>query len=141
MTRFLAIITARGGSKGLPHKNIRMLAGKPLITHSIDAALGLGKRLYRVIVSTDEENIAAISRGAGAAVPFMRPRELAEDDTPSLPVVRHAARFVEEQDGKTMDWIRRRCVPPRISPLRWTLRSNTGRRLLSAWSRRLIVTP
>ena len=105
MTRILAVITARGGSKGLPEKNIRMLARKPLIVHSIDAALSLGDGLYRVIVSTDEDTIAAISREAGADVPFMRPPELAEDDTPSLPVVQHATRFVEEQAGGTMDWI------------------------------------
>ena len=117
MTRVLAVITARGGSKGLTNKNVRMLAGKPLIAHTIDAALGLGNGLYRVIVSTDDEKTAAISRRTGAAVPFMRPSELAEDDTPLLPVVQHAARFVEKQDRKIMDWI---LLLQPTSPLRTT---------------------
>lgn len=76
----LAIIPARGGSKGLPGKNIRPLAGKPLIAHTIEAALG-AKSVTRVICSTDSEEIAAIARAAGAEVPFLRPSELAQDDS------------------------------------------------------------
>ncbi len=117
MTKVLGVIPARGGSKELPGKNVRMLAGRPLIAYTIDAALGLGDRLYRLVVSTDDEEIAAISRIFGADVPFKRPSELAGDDTPSLPVVQHAVRFVEEQDGQTMDWV---LVLQPPSPLRTT---------------------
>ena len=62
--RVLGVITARGGSKGLPRKNIRSLGGKPLIVHTIKSALGLGDRLHRLVVSTDDEEIAVISRAA-----------------------------------------------------------------------------
>ena len=101
----LAVIPARGGSKSIPRKNIVDLCGKPLIVHTIDAALALSDRLHRVIVSTDDEEIASVSRAAGADVPFMRPAALGRDDTPSLPVVQHAARFVEEQAVAKLDWI------------------------------------
>tara|TARA_B100000795_G_scaffold267342_1_gene251981 strand:- start:1123 stop:1815 length:693 start_codon:yes stop_codon:yes gene_type:complete len=76
----IAIIPARGGSKGLPGKNIRNLAGKPLICHTISAALK-AKSITRVIVSTDDINIASIAEGCGAEVPFMRPDELASDNS------------------------------------------------------------
>jgi CMP-N,N'-diacetyllegionaminic acid synthase len=76
----LAIIPARGGSKGLPGKNIRPLAGKPLIAYSIEAALA-AKSITRVICSTDSEEIAAVARAAGAEVPFLRPEELAQDNS------------------------------------------------------------
>jgi CMP-N,N'-diacetyllegionaminic acid synthase len=76
----LAIIPARGGSKGLPGKNIRLLDGKPLIAHSISAALA-SKTITRVICSTDSEEIAEVARQAGAEVPFLRPAELAEDNS------------------------------------------------------------
>ncbi len=115
--RLLGVITARGGSKGLPRKNVRSLAGKPLIVHTIDAALGLGDRLYRLVVSTDDDEIAQISRTAGAEVPFKRPPELSRDDTPSIPVVQHAVRWVEENGGKLVDWI---LLLQPTSPLRTT---------------------
>jgi len=76
----LAIIPARGGSKGLPGKNIRQLAGKPLIVYSIEAALA-SNAITRVICSTDSEEIASVARAAGADVPFLRPAELAQDDS------------------------------------------------------------
>ena len=76
----LAIIPARGGSKGLPGKNIRLLAGKPLIAHSIAAALA-SRSITRVICSTDSEEIAEVALQAGAEVPFLRPSELAADDS------------------------------------------------------------
>jgi CMP-N,N'-diacetyllegionaminic acid synthase len=76
----LAIIPARGGSKGLPGKNIRPLAGKPLIVYSIEAALA-AESVSRVICSTDSEEIAAVARAAGAEVPFLRPAELAQDNS------------------------------------------------------------
>lgn len=87
--KVLGIIPARGGSKGVPRKNIKLLGGKPLIVHTIDAAQKSGV-FDRVIISTDDLEIAEISRAHGGEVPFMRPPELALDTTPSLPVLIHA---------------------------------------------------
>ena len=115
--RVLGVITARGGSKGLARKNLRPLAGKPLIVYTVEAALGLRARLHRLVVSTDDEEIAEIGRASGAEAPFLRPPELARDDTPSLPVVQHATRFVEEQDGQPIDWV---LLLQPTSPLRTT---------------------
>ena len=86
---YLAVIPARGGSKGIPKKNIAPVAGKPLIAWTIEAALQ-SKKIQRVVVSTDDNEIAEVSRKFGAEVPFMRPNELAQDQTPSLPVIQHA---------------------------------------------------
>ncbi len=85
----LGLIPARGGSKSIPRKNIIDLAGKPLITHTITAALG-SRRLTRVVVSTDDTEIAEVARSAGAPVPFLRPGEYAKDATGALPVIDHA---------------------------------------------------
>ncbi|MEO1750163.1 acylneuraminate cytidylyltransferase family protein [Thiofaba sp. EF100] len=85
----LALIPARGGSKGLPGKNILPLAGKPLIQWSIEAAHG-SRFMTRVVVSSDDPAILAVARAAGAETPFVRPAELAQDDTPSMDVVLHA---------------------------------------------------
>jgi CMP-N,N'-diacetyllegionaminic acid synthase len=93
--KVLGIIPARGGSKGIPRKNIRLLAGKPLLQYTAEAALG-AKRLARVILSTEDEEIAGVGRKCGLEVPFMRPPELAQDDTPTLPVLQHAVRRLEE---------------------------------------------
>lgn len=84
----LGLIPARGGSKGIPRKNITPLAGKPLIAHTIQAALA-SQHINRVIVSTDDQEIAVVSQQWGAEVPFLRPPELARDDTPALPVIQH----------------------------------------------------
>lgn len=89
MKRVLGLITARGGSKGIPGKNIKMIAGKPLIAWTIEEAVK-SKLLDRVIVSTDSEEIAEVSRKYGAEVPWMRPKELAQDDTKHIDVVLHA---------------------------------------------------
>src|SRR5687768_7038153 len=94
----LAIIPARGGSKSIPGKNIKPLAGYPLIAYSITAGLQ-AKTVTRVIVSTDDEEIAAIARYWGAEVPFLRPAALAQDDTPDLPVFQHALRILEKEEG------------------------------------------
>lgn len=91
----VAIITARGGSTGLPRKNLLPLAGKPLIAHSILAALG-AKRVKRVIVSTDSEEIAACAREWGAEVPFLRPAHLATADSAHIDVMLHAAEWLEQ---------------------------------------------
>ena len=85
----LALIPARGGSKGIPGKNIRPLAGKPLIAHTITAALQV-PALERVVVTTDDPAIAAVALQWGAEVPFLRPPELAADDTPGIAPVLHA---------------------------------------------------
>jgi CMP-N-acetylneuraminic acid synthetase len=93
-----AFIFARGGSKGLPGKNIRLLGGKPLIAWSIEHALAV-KRIERVIVSTDSEEIAAVAREYGAEVPFIRPTELARDDSPEWLAWRHALKYLLDRDG------------------------------------------
>lgn len=85
----IALIPARGGSKGLPRKNLAEMGGRPLIEWSIAAALE-SPTVDRVVVSTDDDEIAAVARAAGAEVPFMRPADLAADDTPDLPVFQHA---------------------------------------------------
>lgn len=103
--KILAVIPARGGSKGVPHKNIRMVGGKPLIQYAIDTALEIREDLYRIIVSTDDEEIATTALGCGAEVPFMRPPDLAADKSPMIPVLQHAVDFVEKQDHLRLDWI------------------------------------
>jgi CMP-N-acetylneuraminic acid synthetase len=94
----IAFIFSRGGSKGLPGKNIRPLGGKPLIAWSIEHALAV-KRIERVIVSTDSEEIAAVARQHGAEVPFIRPAELARDDSPEWLAWRHALNYLRETTG------------------------------------------
>ncbi|MDE6416244.1 MAG: acylneuraminate cytidylyltransferase family protein [Duncaniella sp.] len=86
----LFVIPARGGSKGIPGKNIRPLAGKPLIVYSIEVALTMAPATSHVIVSTDSEDIAAVAREAGADVPWLRPAELATDTAGSREVILHA---------------------------------------------------
>jgi N-acylneuraminate cytidylyltransferase len=93
----LAIIPARGGSKGIPRKNIKLFAGHPLIAYSIAAGVQ-AESVTRVIVSTDDEEIAAVARQYGAEVPFLRPAELAQDQTLDLPVFQHALRWLEERE-------------------------------------------
>jgi CMP-N,N'-diacetyllegionaminic acid synthase len=90
----LAVIPARGGSKGLPAKNIRSFVGLPLIAHSIRLA-GLCPEIDRCIVSTDSQQIADVARSNGGEVPFLRPPELAQDTTPTWPVLQHALREME----------------------------------------------
>jgi N-acylneuraminate cytidylyltransferase len=100
--RVLAVIPARGGSKGLPGKNIRPLAGLPLLAHSIRAA-ALTPEVTRCVVTTDSAEIADVARAHGGDVPFLRPAELAADDTPMAPVVRHALECVETEEGRRYD--------------------------------------
>ena len=96
--RVLAVIPARGGSKGIPNKNILPLAGKPLIAWTIAAARD-SACLDRVVVSTDSEAIAAVARQSGAEAPFLRPAGLAQDDTPTTDSVAHAARWLAEHES------------------------------------------
>ncbi|MDP2676847.1 MAG: acylneuraminate cytidylyltransferase family protein [bacterium] len=96
--KIIGIIPARGGSKSIPHKNIVDLGGKPLIAHTIEMAKK-SKLLDAFIVSTDDEKIAEVARKYGADVPFLRPKELAEDKTPDLPVFQHAMTWLKENRG------------------------------------------
>ena len=98
MTEVLALIPARGGSKSIPRKNIRLFAGHPLISYSIAAGLA-AESVTRLLVSTDDEEIAAIARKYGAETPFLRPAELSQDNTPDLPVFQHALQWLEENEG------------------------------------------
>jgi YrbI family 3-deoxy-D-manno-octulosonate 8-phosphate phosphatase len=104
MTEILAIIPARGGSKGIPRKNIKPFAGYPLIGWSIAAGLQ-AKSVSRVVVSTDDEEIAAVARRYGAEVPFLRPPELAQDRTPDLPVFEHALKWLEDIEGYKPEYV------------------------------------
>lgn len=97
--RILAVIPARGGSKGLPGKNIRPLAGKPLLAYTAEAALA-SNLVSQVVLSTDDLEIAHLGRELGLKVPFIRPPELALDHTPTLPVIQHALRMMEAEFGQ-----------------------------------------
>lgn len=101
--RILGVITARGGSKGIPGKNIKELGGKPLIVYTIEAAKS-SNLITHLIVSTDDEATAEIARAAGAEVPFIRPAELAQDDTPHVPVMQHALVYMERELGEPFDY-------------------------------------
>jgi len=105
MSGVLALIPARGGSKGVPRKNVRPVCGKPLIGYTIDVALACRDLFHRVVVSTDDDEIATLSRGFGADVPFIRPSDLGGDRVPMIPVVEHAIRTVEALDGVRLDWV------------------------------------
>lgn len=96
--RTLAIITARGGSKGIPRKNLALLLGRPLLAYTAEAALA-ARRVSRVILSTNDPEIAETGRRLGIDVPFLRPPELARDDTPHIPVLQHALGCIESTDG------------------------------------------
>lgn len=94
----VGVIPARGGSKGLPGKNIRPLASKPLVAHTIEAARG-ARLIDRIILTTDSEEIASVGKQYGAEVPFIRPSELATDTAHTPPVLEHAVRYLEEHEG------------------------------------------
>ena len=100
----LAVIPARGGSKGLPGKNILPLAGKPLIAHTITAAQQ-AKSLDRIVISTDDHEIADICRQYGGKTPFMRPSELAKDETLIYPVLTHAVQWLQKHDNYVPDYV------------------------------------
>jgi len=99
--RVLGIITARGGSKGIPGKNLKLLGGRPLIDYTIDAANDTP--LDRLILSTEDKKIADAARALGCDVPFMRPAELARDETPHLPVIQHAAKWLLDHQNYKPD--------------------------------------
>lgn len=103
MTKCVAIIPARGGSKRIPKKNIKNFHGKPLIAYSIEVALK-SKLFDKVVVSTDDEEIAKIAKEFGAEVPFLRPKELSDDFTGTGAVINHAINFLKEQ-GENIDFV------------------------------------
>ena len=100
----LGIITARGGSKSIPRKNIKSFLGSPLLVWTVEAGLKSGV-LSRFILTTDDEEIASIGKKAGIEVPFMRPAELAQDKTPSLPVLQHAVSWLKEHEKYTPEYV------------------------------------
>lgn len=111
--RVLGLVPARGGSKGIARKNLRLLAGKPLLQYTAEAARG-ARRLGRILLSTDDPEIAEVGRRCGLWVPFLRPGRLAADDTPMFPVVVHALDWLEE-NGERFDAV---CLLQPTSPLR-----------------------
>lgn len=100
----LGLITARGGSKGIPRKNIADLRGRPLIAYTIESA-SKSRFLTRTIVSTDDEEIASIARGLGADVPFLRPAELATDEAKSADVAAHALLWIKGNNEQEFDYV------------------------------------
>lgn len=102
--KILAVITARGGSKGIPKKNIKMLGGKPLIAWTIEAVKN-AKYLTDFILSTDDAEIADVAGEFGCSVPFMRPPEFATDSAKSIPVVQHAITWMKENQKKEYDYV------------------------------------
>ena len=111
--KVLGFIPARGGSKGVPGKNIKILAGKPLLAYTTEVALR-AKSLDKVLLSTDDEKIAELGIKLGVEVPFIRPAELALDSTPTLPVVQHALEFLKKS-GEEYDAV---CILQATNPLR-----------------------
>lgn len=111
--RILGLIPARGGSKGVPRKNIKLLNGKPLIWYTAKAALCV-KELSDVILSTEDIEIAQVGKECGLEVPFLRPKHMAEDESPTLPVIQHALRYLMSK-GKTYDAV---CLLQPTSPFR-----------------------
>lgn len=102
--KILGIIPARGGSKSIPRKNIKSFCGKPLITWSIQTLKESGA-LHRVIVSTDDREIADVAARFGAEIPFIRPAELAEDTTPTLPVLQHAVLWLKKHEEYNPEYV------------------------------------
>ena len=99
MLTVLGIVTARGGSKGIPHKNIVPVAGRPLLAYTADAALA-SVSLTRTVLSTDDPQIADVGAACGLEVPFLRPSELARDDTPTIPVLQDVVRRLEAEGAR-----------------------------------------
>lgn len=113
--RILALIPARGGSKGVPRKNIRIVAGKPMIAYTIQAALEATGVLDSIVVSTDDPEIADVARNYHAEVPFLRPSHLSGDQATTVPVIQHAVSFIESRSSQQLDWI---CLLQPTAPLR-----------------------
>ena len=112
--RILGVIPARGGSKGIPRKNLALLGGKPLLYYTIEAVVG-SSCLTRTILSSEDAEIVQLARGYGIDVPFIRPVELASDSATSSQVAKHALEAVEVQEGKRYDYV---CLLEPTCPLR-----------------------
>jgi CMP-N-acetylneuraminic acid synthetase len=102
--KILAIIPARGGSKGIRRKNLQKLSGKPLIAHTIIAAKKT-KSINKIIVSTDDKEIGKISKNNGAEVPFLRPKQISKDTSSIIEVIKHALKFLQENQSYVPDII------------------------------------
>lgn len=100
--KVLATVCARGGSKGVPNKNIRSVGGKPLLAYAIESALNC-PAVSHLVVSTDSDEIAAVAEACGVAVPFRRPTKLASDSAAKVPAIQHAVEYVEEHEGFVPD--------------------------------------
>jgi len=112
----VAIVMARGGSKGIPRKNLALLCGRPLISYAIESGL-ICPEIDRVIVSTDDREIAEAGRRFGGEVPFMRPSEIAQADTPDRPVMVHLINWLKENEGYEFDFlVNLRCTTPLKKP-------------------------
>lgn len=111
--RILGLIPARGGSKGIPGKNIKLLGDKPLLAYTAEAALK-APSLANVLLTTDDPDIAAVGRGLGLSVPFLRPADLASDRAPTLPVIQHALTWLAEK-GEDYDAV---CLLQPTNPFR-----------------------
>ena len=135
----IGMIFARGGSKGIPDKNIVDLAGSPLMTRAIDTAKAVGA-LDRIIVSTDSPRIAEIARTAGAEVPFLRPAALARDDAPEWLAWRHALEYLRDSDGGLPDLM---VSIPTTAPLRLPsdIESVISRFVEGGWDAVVTATP
>lgn len=133
--RTLGIIPARGGSKGVPRKNIAPLAGRPLLAWTAEAALA-ARRLDAVVLSTDDAEIAAVGERWGLEAPFLRPSELSQDDTPTLPVMQHAVAECERRSGR-FDAV---CLLQPTSPLRKTATIDAAIELLESSGADSVVT-
>lgn len=114
MSDVLAVIPARGGSKSIPRKNLAALAGKPLIVWTIEAARA-SQSITRLVVSTDDPEIADVAAAAGASVPFIRPTELAQDETPAIEPILHAVDWLNKHEGYRPDFV---MILQPTSPLR-----------------------
>ena len=142
--RVLGVVTARGGSKGIPRKNITALLGKPLLAYTAEAALA-ASRLTRTVLSTDDAEIAGVGRAYGLETPFMRPAELARDDTPTVPVLQHAVRELEAR-GERYDAVLTDVVMPGMSGVELAERvrqqhAGTGVVLVTGYSERAVQLP
>lgn len=124
--KVLALIPARGGSKGIPRKNIKEINGKPLISYTISEAKK-SKYIHRVLVSTEDKEIAEISCKFGAEVPFLRPEELAKDSTPGMDPVIHCLNWLREKGGYVPDFL---CLLQCTSPFRTAERIDEAIKLL-----------
>jgi CMP-N-acetylneuraminic acid synthetase len=133
--RVLGLVPARGGSKGIPRKNIRLLAGKPLLAYTAEAALA-ARSLARVVLSTDDAEIAETGRRYGLEVPFFRPAELADDTAPTLPVVQHAIAALEAA-GDRFDAV---CLLQPTNPLRQPRQIDEAIELLEARGATAVVS-